>query len=83
MSMAPQSLDLVLAEIRQARASKGLPDADISTDSVLLGESLELDSLDLAMIVVSLEEQTGMTPFRDGFVMFRTVGELANLFSKG
>jgi len=73
--------DLVLSEIAEIRAGKGLPPTNITTDDLLLGEALGLDSLDLATLVVSLEEKTGRDPFRAGFVMFRTVSELTELFA--
>jgi len=73
--------ELVFAELTDLRAAKGLGDADISRESVLLGEELGLDSLDLATLVVTLEERSGLRPFESGFVMFRTVGELIDLFS--
>lgn len=73
--------DLVLTEIAEIRAGKSLPLTNITMDDLLLGEGLGLDSLDLATLVVSLEEKTGRDPFRAGFVMFQTVGELTDLFS--
>jgi len=73
--------ELVMAEIAEIRTGKDLPPTDINMDDLVLGEALGLDSLDLATLVVSLEEKTGRDPFRTGFVMFRTVGELADLFT--
>jgi acyl carrier protein len=74
-------LEFVSIEITQIRKSKGLPDVGIIQESVLLGQNLGLDSLDLATLIVTLQEKTRHDPFRSGFVMFRTVGELVNLFS--
>lgn len=73
--------DLVLTEIAEIRTGKGLPPTEVTMDDLLLGEGLGLDSLDLATLVVSLEEKTGRDPFRAGFVMFQTVGELTDLFA--
>jgi acyl carrier protein len=73
--------ELVWAELQALRESKGLSAIVFKPDSVLLGEALGLDSLDLATLVVTLEERTGRRPFDNGFVMFQTVGELVNLFS--
>ena len=73
--------DLVLSEIGVIRAGKNLSDTNITKDSILLSESLGMDSLDLATLVVCLEEKTGYDPFRSGFVMFHTVGELVDLFT--
>ncbi len=73
-------LDLIRSELNTILADKGADSGDIATDTVLLGGPLDIDSLDLATLVVSLEEQTGLTPFANGFVLFHTVGELATLF---
>lgn len=73
--------ELVLTEISKIRVGKGLPDLQITRETVLLGEGLGLDSLDLATLVVSLQEKTQTDPFRSGFIMFRTVGELIDLFA--
>jgi len=74
--------ELVRQEIQALRAAKDLGEAEIGPNSILLGEELGLDSLDLASLVVSLEERTGLRPFERGFVMFQTVGELVVLFSR-
>jgi len=60
---------------------KGLPPTALSEDLALLGETSPIDSLDLAQIVVELQSLTGLDPFQAGFIEFRTVGELAVLFS--
>ena len=49
------------------------PDMDILTDS-------PLDSLDLAEVIMRLEEKTNMDPFASGFINFRTINELAELY---
>ncbi|MEI9905353.1 MAG: hypothetical protein WDN06_16430 [Asticcacaulis sp.] len=48
--------------------------------TVLLNGPFDIDSLDLATLVVVMEEKTGLTPFANGFVLFHTAGELAKLF---
>jgi acyl carrier protein len=45
-------------------------------------QDLDLDSLNLALLIVKLEERTGRDPFRDGFENFQTVGELVDLYQK-
>ena len=40
-----------------------------------------IDSLDLAILVITLEDATELKPFENGFVMFETIGELISLFS--
>jgi len=73
--------DLVFSELQKIRASKGLPEELFQIEEVLLGEDIGIDSLDLATLIVNLEEATGIQPFQNGFVMFETIGELINLFS--
>ena len=63
-------------------ALKGAPKPSINAQSVLLGGGLPIDSLDLAAIVVELEQATGFDPFKQGFVNFRTAGELARLYQQ-
>ena len=59
---------------------RGLECPELSSDTRLLGAELPIDSLDLAVLVVELEELTGRDPFRDGFIEFRTIGELGRLY---
>ena len=66
--------------IAETLAEKGAESQPITDDTVLLGGNLELDSLDLASIVVNLSEATEKDPFSEGFIEFRTVGELAALY---
>lgn len=67
--------------IGRVLADRGLPNQDIAVETVLLGSSLGIDSLDLATVVIELTEVTGRDPFKKGFIEFRTVGELIDLFS--
>ena len=53
----------------------------VNRDTLLVGADFPFDSLDLATLVVKLQQQTGKDPFADGFVSFTTAGELADLFS--
>lgn len=73
--------DFVFSELQKLRLSKGLPALQFQLDEILLSENIGIDSLDLAILVISLEEVTGLQPFQNGFVMFETVGELITLFS--
>lgn len=74
-------LSTTIGIIRQVLHDKGLNCHEIADSTPLLGSSLGIDSLDLATIVVQLTEVTGKDPFQGGFVQFRTVGELARLYS--
>ena len=77
------ALNLIREELTQILTDKGASTGDINADMPLLSGPLEIDSLDLATLVVILEEKTGLTPFADGFVLFHTAGELAILFGDG
>jgi len=76
----------ILAEIGKAisqiMSDKGLSAPAITADTELLGGDLAIDSLDLAMLVRELEERVGFDPFQDGFIDFRTAGEMAKLYVK-
>lgn len=61
---------------------KGLPAPEISASTELLGGGVNIDSLDLAMLVRELEDLLGFDPFAEGFIEFRTAGELAQLYVK-
>lgn len=74
------ALDLIREELTQILSDKGAATGEIAADTPLLNGPLDIDSLDLATLVVALEEKTGLTPFADGFVLFHTAGELAALF---
>ena len=61
-------------------AAKNLPTPATDDDTELLDGTMALDSLDLAEIVVRLTEACGYDPFENGFVPFRTAGELIRLY---
>jgi acyl carrier protein len=75
-------IDLVSEELSRIIADKGETCPKLDRDTVLLSEGGPIDSLDLAVLVVALEERTGRQPFRAGFRLFRTLGELADLFAE-
>lgn len=60
---------------------KGVPATKVDAGTELLG-STGIDSLDLAVLVRELEEVAGHDPFADGFIEFRTAGELAKLYAR-
>lgn len=78
---SPHIMILAVETIQRVLHDKGAAPAEISESTLLLGSSLGIDSLDLATIVVQLSEATGKDPFEDGFVDFRTVGELVRIYS--
>jgi len=75
-----QLLERIRTTIERIAAEKNLTVPPIAEETVLLGSTLGIDSLDLAAIVVELSEVTGKDPFQDGFIEFRTVGELSDLY---
>ena len=72
--------NLVKECVTEALDAKGYEVPELSNDSVLLGGDIRIDSLDLAGIVVRLQEVTGLDPFKDGFIDFKTIGELSKLY---
>lgn len=70
----------VVEEIRRILSDKGAPIPDLNDQTIFLGDDMDFDSLDLAGLVVALEQKTGRDPFRKGFVEFRTIGELTQLY---
>lgn len=72
---------LIITETQALIAAKGLICPAISAESEFFRD-LPLDSLDLATLIVNLELQTGLDPFRLGFKTFHRVGELAELYQE-
>lgn len=68
--------------VTSALESKGLPAVTIESSTELLGGEVGIDSLDLAMLVREMEEIVGHDPFADGFIEFRTAGELVKLYAR-
>lgn len=66
--------------IRRIVVERGGAPGEMSGDTALLGGAVPIDSLDLATIVVELEGQFGVDPFKEGFIEFKTIDELAALY---
>lgn len=77
-----QALEYVVSTLKGVIEQKGttLDKTQLTESALLLGGDLPIDSLDLAAIVVQLEILTGKDPFAAGFINFRTLGELADLY---
>ena len=69
----------IIDETRQIIEQKGASCPDITADTQFL-QDLPMDSLDLATLIVSLEINTGLDPFREGFKTFHNVGQLIKLY---
>lgn len=61
--------------------AKGLEACELTDETLVFGGDLEIDSLDLAGIVVNLSERCKKDPFALGFVEFHTVGDLVKLYA--
>ena len=69
----------IIDETRQIIEQKGVSCPNITADTQFLLD-LPMDSLDLATLIVSLEINTGLDPFREGFKTFHNVGQLIELY---
>ncbi|WP_353860665.1 acyl carrier protein [Azospirillum formosense] len=78
--MTDSMFALIAEELARIAAEKGETLPALGPDTRFLGGDLPIDSLDLATLLVVLEQRTGQDPFRAGFVQFNTVGELAALY---
>lgn len=66
--------------IAKILADRKLPDVELVDDSVIL--DLGFDSIDLAILIADLQDEFGFDPFENGFINFKTVGELKGLFGE-
>lgn len=65
--------------INRVLTDSGRPAREIQASDTLTG-AIGLDSLDLAVLVVGLEQSLGVDPFRQGASAVQTVGELVELY---
>ncbi len=79
--MTDSMLALIVEELGHIAADKGEVLPVLTADSIFLGGELPIDSLDLATLLVVLEQRTGQDPFRAGFRHFTSLGELAALYA--
>lgn len=75
------TIQLVIEVIEDVLRDKLQEPPPMNADTVVLAET-GLDSLDLAVVVIRMEERTGRDPFHAGFIHFRTIGELARLYER-
>lgn len=73
-------VSLIELVLNRVLAQKGLPSAKVNGSTHLLDGDLGIDSLDLAVMVTELEQETKKDPFRDGFKSFTDVDQLARLY---
>jgi acyl carrier protein len=73
---------LIRKSVSERIKEKGLPVPELTAETRMLGGELPLDSLDLATILIEMQAELGHDPFADGFVEFRTIGELVALYRR-
>lgn len=79
MNTVSQIQSIICAELR----SKGIKtEIQIDEDFVFLDGHGLVDSLDIAVIVTTLSERLNKDPFAEGFINFRTIRDLANIYDQ-
>lgn len=73
--------ETILETMAQVQADRGRMLAPPGDRDTLTG-TLGFDSLDLAVVVVRLEQRLGCDPFRDGRPLVATFGELVALYEQ-
>lgn len=71
----------IVETINQIRTDSGREALTPEDDHSLTGD-LGLDSLDLAVLVVSLEKELGIDPFREGGATARSLSELITVYER-
>ncbi|MBS4169082.1 hypothetical protein [Parachlamydia sp. AcF125] len=74
-----QTIELVIQTLLEVMQEQQKSPSSLKPDTRILADT-SLDSLDLAIAVVKLEEKFGKDPFKNGFIPFSTVEELAKLY---
>ena len=74
-----QVRDTMAAMVKRVLADSGRPAQEPTDDDTLTG-TLGFDSLDLAVLVVGLEQSLGVDPFRAGAQPVQTFGQLVTLY---
>ena len=71
----------VVSVIQRILTDSGRTPGDLADDDRLTG-AVGLDSLDLAVMVVGLEQSLGIDPFREGAAPVATIGALVDLYAE-
>lgn len=72
--------DSIAAAIKRVLKDGGRPAPESISSTDTFATELKLDSLDLAVLVVALESELGIDPFRAGVTPVRTFGELVDVY---
>jgi acyl carrier protein len=70
----------ILEVVRQTLLQAGRSAPESLSECMLLADQLRIDSLDFAVIVVELECQLGVDPFRTRRAAVRTLGDLVQVY---
>ena len=81
MNKSPNVHEAVHQTIQRVRAETGRPPCEIPSDGPL-AEAVELDSLDWAVVVVALEQELGVDPFRQATQNVQTLAQLVALYEQ-
>jgi acyl carrier protein len=68
------------AVIAEFLSRTGKSSDDLSDDTVLFGEGLELDSLEAAELSVMLEDELGSDPFSSADQLPQTIGDILSFY---
>ena len=71
----------IVDTINKVRTDSGREAIEARENDVLTGE-LGLDSLDLAVLVVTIKKSLSVDPFREGSATARTLGELVAVYEQ-
>jgi hypothetical protein len=71
----------IIGVVSEILREKGRREPQMAADTLLLGGPLGMDSLDLAVVVIRMGELTAKDPFENGFIDFRTIREMAELYA--
>ncbi len=77
----PEVRAAVADAINKVLTDSGRPAREFADDDTLTG-AIGLDSLDLAVMVVTLEQSLGVDPFRSGASPVPTFGKIVDLYAK-
>lgn len=72
---------IIIETLNEIRADRGEPALE-PQDSDTLTAEFGFDSLDLAVVVVRLEQRLGRDPFRDGRPLPATFGDWVTLYEQ-
>lgn len=77
----PDVRTAVADSINKVLTDSGRPAREFNDDDTLTG-TIGLDSLDLAVMVVSLEQVLAVDPFRSGAAPVPTFGQIVDLYEQ-